>query len=149
MPVSGQISSSVMLKMNRKTKIIAFGVAALIVVAGVVSIFVPTLEYTPDEFKVISEGLTDEGIKLVIKVPPESIFYCPGATCEKSNGVIQFSIVRSHIDSKPIVDVPAQRRTDGSLALLFPLDFRDLANGKSVELVDSSGHSYGSWSIPH
>jgi len=128
-------------------KVIVFAVVSALIIGFTVSQFASKNEYSPNEFKVIAEGLTDDGIKLIITVPPESLYYCPGATYKKSNGMINFSVVRAHIDTEPIVDVLAERRSDGSLALLFPLDHKELANGRSIEFKDSSGHSQGAWSI--
>lgn len=110
-------------------------------------IFFYSKEYHPCEFEVISEGLTDKGIELTVTVPPESVYYCPGATYQKSNGTISFSVVRSQIDTKATVDVAAERKPDGSLVLLFPLKDEDIADGRKIELKDSSGRLRGAWSI--
>ena len=139
--------------MKTKTKLIVITVVSVLIIGAVAwrfvikDAFVSSDEYAPDQFEVLSEGFTDDGIELVIKVQGESLYYSPGATFKKSNGTINFSVVRAHVDTKPIVDVIAERRADGSLVLLFPLDNKDLSGGRKVELKDSSGHLLGAWNI--
>ncbi len=124
-----------------------------LVIAGVVIVTLVSLliarslapgdTYPPDRYEVLSEGFYDEGLELIARLPEEVSFHCPGANYEIHGREIRFSLLRVRTGREVRADVPVSPRPDGSVALFFPFDGLDPAQG--VALVDTGGKSYGTW----
>jgi len=97
-------------------------------------------EYRSDEIRIVSEGYTVDGIALGFVAPPEPLYHCPGLHLKYDGEKVHFTFVRSRIGESRPVDIKAESRNEGAIAIIpFPPD------SDSIELIDSAGKSLGRW----
>jgi len=98
--------------------------------------------YYPKDVKIISEGITEEGLKLTFRPMPESMYSCPGVTYEKKGDQIFFEFVRRNVNRKDTdIHLSAIQDADGNLSVTFPMS----ETQERIELINSSGKSLGEW----
>ena len=132
----------------KKSKII--GLVILTLVLGVLLVTILYVDdgqtiYEPNSVKVLGEGVSDQGITLKFRPPPESAYHCPGVTYSVERSVIRFSYVRSPINGTASVDIRAKQEKDGGLSVTFPFPNNKWEKGDTVELIDSNGKGRGKW----
>jgi hypothetical protein len=121
-----------------------FAAVVVSLVAWAVILFAsPRETYHPRDVTILAEGVTDDGPQLVFRVPLETMFYCPGARHRIEGTAIHYEVVRSSIESEPLVDAKAVQREDGSLRVTFPFPSGSWRKGDVFELVDSTGKRRG------
>lgn len=66
--------------------------------------------YDPSQVKIVSEGLTANGIKLTFRPLKETMFYCPGVLYQRQGDQIHFNFIKREINAKDLdVHISAKR----------------------------------------
>lgn len=131
----------------RRAAIIAIAAAAVVAAAAAGMFLVrPRDRYHPRAVEFLGEGVTDEGVQLLFKVPEESAqYHCPGARYEIDGASIRYDLVRAAVDAVVDIDVEAvPQDAPRTYKVMFPWDW---VKNKSVELVDSTGRTQGKWTM--
>ena len=98
--------------------------------------------YNPKDIKIVSEGVTETGLKLTFRPMAESMYYCPGVIYEQKGSQIYFKYVRCNIKQKDAdIHLRAVPEKNGNLSVTFPFP----KNQKRIELVNSLGERFGAW----